>query len=139
MLLTCFKHVKSTCNCALIKLFVCRGNAVYRCKSLQLSDWAVTNIVNFLLVEKLKCLQLLDGIVLIFSLLFHQVSLSQLEWFVLQRSLYCKDRQWNSLVHLAWVVVLSEICCNEGQTSTLWTKYCLNILLRFIFWQMDPK
>nr|XP_042697877.1 fibrinogen-like protein 1 isoform X3 [Chrysemys picta bellii] len=43
-----------------------------------------------------------------------EVSHFQPEWCVLQRTLYSKDRQWNCLVHMAWVVVFSEICCHEG-------------------------
>lgn len=39
---------KSTCSCALVKLWLFGRTEVHKCEFLQLSNWAVTNMVKFL-------------------------------------------------------------------------------------------
>lgn len=115
----CFEGAKS--SCALIKLLLFRHTEVHKCKffaAVKVGCYQHGQIFDS--HRNYKCLQLFDRrAYFCFSLLFHQVSLCQLERVVLQRPLYCKDRQRDCLVHLAWVVVFSEICCHEGQTRRL--------------------
>lgn len=117
----CFKEAKSTCSSALIKLLLFRCTEVHKCKFLQLSNWAVVNMVKLPTRTETTnaCKPFYGRPYFCFPLLFHQVSLCQLERFVLQGPLHCKDRQRDCLVHLAWVVVFSEIRCHEGQTRRL--------------------